>query len=218
LLFDLAARSGCGGANGSRLQRETDLNTTLFHSVFVGVALLVIVALPAQAAVVNGGFEAGTFAGWNTIGDTSIQTSSIGISPTEGSFMALLTTLSDSPYSSNSAVGISAVFFGAFFGFSAREFADRFAFNPDRHEPHEGVSAIKQTVAGHAGDLLSFDFYWLTTDVNIRVDDALLIIIPSTSGKKIVTFLNPLTGGNYKSGPAMRARFPISRAAQSLHL
>ena len=57
------------------------MNTTLFHSVFVGVALLVIVALPAQAAVVNGGFEAGTFAGWNTIGDTSIQTSSIGISP-----------------------------------------------------------------------------------------------------------------------------------------
>jgi hypothetical protein len=50
-------------------------------------------------------------------------------------------------------------------------------------------------VAGHTGDLLSFDFYWLTADVNIRADDALLVIIPSTSGQKIGTFLNPLTGG-----------------------
>jgi hypothetical protein len=71
------------------------MNRTLFHSVLVAVALLLTVALPVRAAIVNGGFETGTFAGWNTIGDTSIQTSSVGISPTEGSFMALLTTLNN---------------------------------------------------------------------------------------------------------------------------
>ena len=175
------------------------MSTTLFHSVFVAVALLLTVALSAQAAVVNGGFETGTFAGWDTIGDTSIQSSSVGISPTEGSFMALLTTLSNDgfgptiPFSSNRAVGTGDVFFG-FFGFSPRELADMSLSNPDRNSPYFGVSAIKQTVAGHAGDLLSFDFYWLTADVNIGFDLALLVITPNTSGQKIVTFLNPRTG------------------------
>ena len=60
------------------------MSATPFHSVFVAVALLLTVALPAQAAVVNGGFETGTFAGWSVVGDTSVQTESVGISPTHG--------------------------------------------------------------------------------------------------------------------------------------
>jgi hypothetical protein len=40
----------------------------------------------------NGGFEAGDFSGWETIGATSVTDSSFGVDPTEGELQALLTT------------------------------------------------------------------------------------------------------------------------------
>ncbi|MEQ1801798.1 MAG: hypothetical protein ABL989_07750, partial [Gammaproteobacteria bacterium] len=48
---------------------------------------------PATASIVNGSFESGTLLGWESLGDVSLQTSSIGISPTDGSSQALITTL-----------------------------------------------------------------------------------------------------------------------------
>jgi hypothetical protein len=55
--------------------------------------------LAAEAGLVNGSFGAGlgSFTGWDRIGDTSIQGSGIGISPTDGRFMALLTKSPDWP-------------------------------------------------------------------------------------------------------------------------
>src|SRR6266851_1010389 len=67
------------------------------HFIIVALMLQCTMPLAAFAAVVNGSFEAGfgSFTGWARIGDTSIQTSGIGIAPTDGRFMALLTTLCD---------------------------------------------------------------------------------------------------------------------------
>src|SRR5437667_12751270 len=98
------------------------MNATLFHSAFVALVLVLTMALPVQAAVVNGGFETGTFAGWSVVGDTSVQTASVGISPTEGCCMALLTTINTDfggvPFSLHFAAnGV----IGSFLGYSFSE-------------------------------------------------------------------------------------------------
>lgn len=46
-------------------------------------------------AVTNGGFESNTFLGWGALGDVSLQQSSIGIAPTDGSYQAVISTLCD---------------------------------------------------------------------------------------------------------------------------
>jgi hypothetical protein len=42
----------------------------------------------------NGSFSTGDFTGWSTIGNTSVVSSSFGISPTDGTYQALLSTAS----------------------------------------------------------------------------------------------------------------------------
>ncbi|GBL09086.1 hypothetical protein MSj_00563 [Microcystis aeruginosa Sj] len=46
----------------------------------------------SHAAVVNGSFETGNFSNWNTSGQTSVETSSFGVTPANGSYQALLQT------------------------------------------------------------------------------------------------------------------------------
>jgi hypothetical protein len=181
------------------------MSTPLSNSVFLAVALLLTVALPAQAAVVNGGFETGTFAGWSVVGDTSVQTASVGISPTQGCCMALLTTINTDfggvPFSTHFA---SSGALQTFLGYSLFE-VQTFPFAyPGRNAPYGiGQSAIKQTVQGHAGELLSFDAYWVTTD---GADNAVLSIVPSTSGPKVLVFLSP---PNVLPLPTTTSPFPL---------
>ena len=182
------------------------MNATLFHSAFVALVLVLTMALPVQAAVVNGGFETGTFAGWSVVGDTSVQTASVGISPTGGCCMALLTTLIDGvPFSTHFA---SSFVLQTFLGYSFLELQNfPFAY-PGRNEPYvEGQSAIKQTVQGHAGELLSFDAYWVTTD---GADNAVLSVVPSTSGPKVLVFLSP---PNSPGAPATTSPVPLCQHA-----
>jgi hypothetical protein len=163
------------------------MGATILRFAFVAALLLSALPLAAQAAVVNGGFETGTFAGWSVVGDTSVQTASVGISPTGGCCMAFLTTLINGvPFSTHFA---SSFVLQTFLGYSFLELQNfPFAY-PGRNEPYvEGQSAIKQTVQGHAGELLSFDAYWVTTD---GADNAVLSIVPSISGPKVLVFLSP---------------------------
>jgi hypothetical protein len=44
--------------------------------------------------ITNGLFATGDFTGWSTIGNTSIQTSAFGVSPTNGTYQALISTAS----------------------------------------------------------------------------------------------------------------------------
>ena len=101
----------------------------------------------------NGSFESGNFSGWDTIGDTSIETEDLGIFPTDGASQALIT-------SGDSDSGGSVV------DADLEEFLDLSAGSLDGivgDDASEG-SAIKQTFTAEAGDIVSFDWNFLTNE------------------------------------------------------
>lgn len=209
--FSVGPRT-CGGTG----HREDYVQPGRFLFISIAAALMCAMPLAAEAGLVNGSFEAGfeSFTGWDRIGDTSIQGSGIGISPTDGRFMALLTTLCDGrsgtfcetihrelPFSANSAVPSTMVTQG-FFGFTSAEIRSFIPLEteppaiglPLRASPAGEGSGIKQTVSGNAGDILSFDFYFVTNEGHLNGDQAFFALIPSDGGAKTLVFLNPLTG------------------------
>jgi len=98
---------------------------------------------------INGGFETGDFTAWGTIGDTSIETAEFGVIPTQGDFQALLTT------------GFGSV--------NDTELEDFLGLNSGdidsigNGDATEG-SALEKTITVEAGDVLSFDFNFLTNE------------------------------------------------------
>jgi len=136
-------------------------------------------ASPSHAAVINGGFETDDFTGFNTIGDTSIQTAKFGIVPTDGASQALLSSASLAGdffnFSGTDAVDSSNL--EAFLGIPAGSLSSL-----ENGNSIEG-SAIKQTFTANVGDVLSFDFNFLTDDdtPNPNFNDfAFAVLQPST--------------------------------------
>ncbi|NEO56239.1 MAG: PEP-CTERM sorting domain-containing protein [Okeania sp. SIO3B5] len=103
----------------------------------------------SASAIVNGSFEAG-FNGWSTIGDTRIEDISFGTPPSDGNFNALMTNG-----------------FGAVSDFAIENFLGLTPGTLDSSlniiDATEG-SAIKQTFFAKAGDILTFDFNFLTDE------------------------------------------------------
>jgi hypothetical protein len=115
------------------------------------ISLSVVAAVqPASAQIVNGGFETRNFTGWTTTGNASIQTSAFGSGPTEGRFQALLST-------GGFTVPDSSL--EAFLGL-ARGSLDRLG-----NGNATSGSAIRQTFAGRAGDILTFNWNFLTDEI-----------------------------------------------------
>ncbi|GAB1541260.1 hypothetical protein NUACC21_39310 [Scytonema sp. NUACC21] len=109
-------------------------------------------ALPEPSVnptLANGGFETNDFTGWTTIGSTSIETSEFGSDPREGTFQALLST-GDATFSDE--------VIEAFLGLEPGSL-DNFG-NGDAIEG----SAIQQTFTAEAGDILTFDWNFLTNE------------------------------------------------------
>lgn len=105
------------------------------------------------SSIENGSFETGDFAGWSTIGDTSIETDSLGIFPTDGANQALIS-------SGDSDAG------GSVEDSDLEEFLDLVPGTLDAlsgSDAFEG-SAIKQTFTVEAGDVVSFDWNFLTNE------------------------------------------------------
>lgn len=98
-------------------------------------------------------FEGGSFQNWRTIGDTSIETEDIGIAPTDGEFQALITNgFSDAGGSVEES--------------DLSQFLDLPSGSLDillDGDATEG-SGIKQTFNAQAGDILEFDFSFLTNE------------------------------------------------------
>ena len=110
-------------------------------------------SLLADSSIANGSFETGDFESWNTIGDTSIETGDLGIFPTEGTQQALITNgFSDAG--------------GSVEDLDLEEFLDLVPGSLDGlvgGDATEG-SAIKQTFTAEAGDVVSFDWNFLTNE------------------------------------------------------
>lgn len=120
--------------------------------------------------VLNGGFETGNFTDWETIGDASIQTAEFGAIPSQGNFQALITTdvgsVSDASLESFLGLNPSAI--------------DGLG-NGDATEG----SALKKQITVNAGDVLSFDFNFLTNETlfssvpSVFNDFAFVSILPN---------------------------------------
>jgi|SoiMethySBSTD1v2_1073268.scaffolds.fasta_scaffold75614_6 hypothetical protein len=150
-------------------------------SSWLCASLLASLAASRADAIPTFGFEAGQL-GWKSIGDVSLQSSAFGITPTQGSRQAIISTLCDStavdwcdttvvekPFSGVSALPVlpRSIFdaptsVAEFLGLpnSEREFMD--LFPPGRLENVRGESgAIKLSFFASAGDTLAFDWDFL---------------------------------------------------------
>ncbi|NEO49525.1 MAG: PEP-CTERM sorting domain-containing protein [Moorea sp. SIO4A3] len=133
-------------------------------------AATLLSANPALA-IVNGSFETGDFTEWSTIGNTSIETEAFGSGPTDGEFQALLSTGLFSP------VPVSDI--ETFLGLTAGSLAT-IPNLPNVDTPTEG-SAIQQTFTAHAGDILTFDWNFLTdefTSLSEEIFNDVVLFIP----------------------------------------
>ena len=139
--------------------------------ITICIITLTLAALSNIAsAITNGGFETGDFTGWSTIGVTSIETAAYGAGPTEGSYQALMAT--DACSVSDSAIE-------TFLGLAAGTLDGLVAANAT------AGSAIKQTMTASAGDILTFDWNFLTDEVwegDDVPDFAFVSIVSGTSG------------------------------------
>lgn len=101
-----------------------------------------------NAAIVNGSFESG-FTGWTTTGTTSIENASWGINPTDGSQYARMSafgTVTDSQL--ETFLGLSSGTLDSLLPGANAQYG----------------SAIKQTVYLTAGETLTFNWNFLTSD------------------------------------------------------
>lgn len=60
--------------------------------IVISLALVLLTSMTSYGNIINGGFENGTFRGWETIGDAKIVDSSYGVNPFSGDYMALITS------------------------------------------------------------------------------------------------------------------------------
>ncbi|NEP52138.1 MAG: hypothetical protein F6K65_26410, partial [Moorea sp. SIO3C2] len=127
-------------------------------------AATLLSANPALA-IVNGSFETGDFTEWETIGDTSIQTAAFESGPTDGEFQALLST----GVFNTVSVTVPVSDIETFLGLTAGSLAT-IPNLPNVDTPTDG-SAIQQTFTAQAGDVLTFDWNFITNEFTSSTTD-----------------------------------------------
>jgi hypothetical protein len=153
------------------------------------ISLGVVAAVqPASAQLVNGGFETGNFTGWTTTGNASIQTSAFGSGPTEGTFEALLSTGDPT---------VPDFSLEAFLGLAPGSLD-----NLGNGNATDG-SAIRQTFLAEAGDILTFDWNFLTNEGTPSFFNDFSFVslsVLSELGDTTSIFMNSLTPFNQETG------------------
>jgi hypothetical protein len=125
------------------------------------LSVLASAASGASAAVVNAGFETGDFTGYTRAGDGIVGGTLGGIAPAQGSFQAELTTESVAGDGKNlsGTDSVSAATLESFLGLSSGTLA-ALGGVPSAIEG----TAIRQTIAAAAGDVIHFQFDFLTLE------------------------------------------------------
>lgn len=152
----------------------------------VCASVIVFTAVESRSMMINGGFEIGDLTGWETLGDVSIQTSSFGSGPTDGSYQAVLTNdvLAFEGITSDPALiyplsGIPAgVADDGFWGLPTSTI-DTITVGPAHVEEDASAtdgSGIRQSFHSNVGDMLTFDWNYLTND-GINYDFAFASIV-----------------------------------------
>jgi len=118
----------------------------------LSVALLALAPAAPATAMLIGDFEGGSLDGWSVSGNGSAFGTTIGISPTEGSGMLLLGTWGGSTPDDGTL--------DAFLGFAT---GDIDTLSPSGNPATEG-SAVTLMLAASAGDVLSYDFNFLSSE------------------------------------------------------
>ncbi|MBD2126175.1 DVUA0089 family protein [Microcoleus sp. ZQ-A2] len=104
----------------------------------------------SPGAVNNGSFETGSLTGWNTIGATGVQTASYGVTPTQGTYQAVLT---------NSSGSVTDSALESFLGWSAGTLDGMGNGNAT-----QGSAMQLSTITVAAGTTLTFDWNFLTNE------------------------------------------------------
>ena len=144
----------------------------------VGAGLLSVCALflagSAHAQVANGGFETGNLTGWVSSGFTAVEQSKVNptsdghyasfqINPTQGTYLALAGTDHFGGITPNPATTAALETFLSLPGGTLNTIA-----NPDT--AFEG-SAFKQTFHASAGDIVSFDWDFATSETSAPINN-----------------------------------------------
>jgi hypothetical protein len=139
------------------------------RKTWIVVLCSILLPLNASAAVSNGGFETGSLSGWSQIGFTPVQTASIGVSPTEGTYQGYINN------TGNFAAPAAAV--ASFLGVSGPTLLALGAGIPTTG------SAISQDLTVSAGDVLTFDWNFLTDEHNegVAYNDFAIFTIASAA-------------------------------------
>jgi len=115
--------------------------------------LAVLGAGSVSAGVINGGFESGDLTGWSFLGSTMVLGAQGPIAPTGGSYMAEIA-------SGGGATQVDIPALESFLGLPAGSLASAF---PGLYVPAYG-SAIAQTFSAGAGDTLTFNWNFATSE------------------------------------------------------
>jgi hypothetical protein len=139
----------------------------------------------ARADFINGGFETGTFAGFDTLGTTQVTGVFAGVAPPGGSFQAVLTAGSQLPATVAAFLGTTAAQLQA-------------ANVPTPGAAINSGSAIRQTVAVAAGDVLTFNWNFLSNEFagQTTFNDAsfLVVTLPGAAPILLGNTFTPASG------------------------
>lgn len=123
--------------------------STLTAGVVSLISLSSFTSTANAASIANGSFETGNFTGWSTIGNASVETAEFGTDPTKGTSQASLTTEFDT---------VSSSALESFLGLAPKSLSGL------RNGKVVEGSAIQQTFTAKAGDVLTFDWNFLTNE------------------------------------------------------
>lgn len=120
--------------------------------MLVALSLSLCGALGVSAAVLNGGFETGTLAGWSLTGAGSAQTAALGVTPPFGSYQGFIETTGNATALAPTVAAALGVSGSAILGLGTGT-------------PVNGT-ALSQAITVPAGAVLSFDWNFISDELN----------------------------------------------------